>query len=504
MHYLLGIDVGTSNTKAVLVDETGHIVASATHSHSTLTPAPGHQEQKAEDWWQGVCYTVRRSMEESQINPDQIAGISFSAQGCACQPVDAQGQPLGNALIWTDIRATAQQARIRQIFGEQLGHVTGNNIYDQPEPRMMWIREHEPERYARTHKFLTTLSYLVYRFTGNFVATTSDWGFHLSFDRKKRSWNDYFVRAIGLDAEKFPTLCESHALVGRVTKAAAQDTGLLEGTPVVAGAQDSVIVALAVGALDVGQSVVMRGTTELLCLSTAEGDYHPDLYTTCSVIPGLFVRYDMREVVASGGSYRWLAMMLFGAARESEFTQMNEWAAASPAGSHGLLYLPYLLISTNPDPEQQRAGCYFGLSTTTTRGDLCRAVMEGTAYALRETIVRLGGIGITIRELRLTGGPAESTLWNQITADVTGLPVMVPAVGGAAAAYGAALLAGMGCGMIPMDGNYAALRRTIQLRQRYEPQPAQRALYDRFYAEFCRLTTQTLGIAARLRQPEVG
>jgi len=502
MDYLLGIDVGTSNTKAVLIDEAGHIIASATQSHPTIAPAPGYQEQNPEDWWRGVCHTVRRSLEEGGVHPAQVAGISFSAQGCACQPVDVHGGLLGNALIWTDTRATMQQAHIRQLFGEDLGRITGNNIYDQPEPRMMWIRDHEPERYARTHKFLTTLSYLIYRFAGTFAATTSDWGFHLSFDRRRRSWNSEFVRAIGLDEEKFPALCESHEVVGRVTKLTAQDTGLLEGTPVVAGAQDSVVVALAVGALDVEQSVVMRGTTELLCFSTAEGEYHPDLYTTCSVIPGMFVRYDMREVVASGGSYRWLAIMLFGKASSAEFTQMNELAATSPAGSNGLLYLPYLLISTNPDPDQRRAGCYFGLSVTTARGDLCRAVMEGTAYALRETIARLNQIGITIQELRLTGGPAESALWNQITADVTGLPVLVPEVGSAAAAYGAALLAGVGCGLIPMDDNCATLRRMIQLRQRYEPQPAHRAVYERFYVEFCRLTTRTLGIAARLRLQE--
>jgi xylulokinase len=207
----------------------------------------------------------------------------------------------------------------------------------------------------------------------------------------------------------------------------------------------------------------------------------------------------MKEVVATGGSYRWLATMLFGDAGGTRFDLMNEMAAGSPAGSNGLLYLPYLLISTNPDATQQRAGCYFGLATTTTRGDLCRAVMEGTAYALRDTIARLLQANIHIQELRLTGGPAESTLWNQITADVTGLPVLVPAVGSGAAAYGAALLAGMGVGVIPMDDDYQALRRMVTLRRRYDPQPAAREVYDRFYEGYCRLVSQTLGIAPGLK-----
>jgi xylulokinase len=498
--YLLGVDVGTSGTKAVIIDARGQVLAVASHAHPTLTPAPGRQEQRAEDWWTGVCATVRAVLDRSQVRPDAVAGVSFSAQGCACQPIDRAGQALGNALIWTDTRATAQQAHIRQLFGDQLGQVTGNNIYDQPEPRMLWIRDHEPDRYAATHKFLTTLSYLVFRFTGRWAASTSDWGFHLAFDRAGRTWNQRFLGATGLDGDKFPLLYESHAVAGHVTAEAARDTGLAEGTPVVAGAQDSVIVALAVGAVDPGQSVVMRGTTEMLCVSTVGGEYHPDLYTTCSAIPGLFVRYDMKEVVATGGSYRWLATMLYDSATGDRFEIMNKLAADSPPGSNGLLYLPYLLISTQPDPAEQRAACYFGLSTTTTRGDLCRAVMEGTAYALRETMGRLQQAGISVEELRLTGGPAESEQWNQITADVTGLPVLVPEVGGGAAAYGAALLAGLGVGVIPMDDGYATLRRMVTLRWQYQPAPAQRAVYERCYAAFCRLVAATTGIATSLNE----
>lgn len=504
--YLLGIDVGTSSTKSVIVDAHGRVLAVASQGHPTLTPAPGYQEQRAEDWWSGVCATVHAVLAEAHVDPAAIAGISFSAQGCACQPIDRAGQPLGNALIWTDTRAASQQAYIRDVFGDGLGQVTGNDIYDQPEPRMLWLRDNDPDRYAATHKFLTTVSYLVFRFSGQMAATTSDWGFHLAFDRAKRTWNERFLNTVGLDVDKFPSLFESHAVVGSVTRDAARDTGLATGTPVIAGAQDSVIVALAVGAVDVGQSVVMRGTTEMLCVSTADGEYHPDLYTTCSALPGLFVRYDMREVVATGGSYRWLASTLFDRAAAEQFETMNDLATESAPGSNGLLYLPYLLISTQPDPAEQRAGCYFGLSTTTSRGDLCRAVMEGTAYALRETMGRLAQAGITVGDLRLTGGPAESELWNQITADVTGLPVLVPEVGGGAAAYGAALLAGLGVGVIPMDDGYATLRRMVTLRRQYRPDSARSADYDRCYAGFCRLVAATRGIAAGLKprnRPEI-
>jgi len=497
--YLLGIDVGTSSTKSILIDERGQVIGSADHSHPTSSPTPGFQEQDPQHWWQGVRLTIRRILEETEIRPNQIAGLSLSGQGCACLPVDRMGQPLGPAIIWTDTRSVPQQSRLRQIFGTELGRLTGNDIYDQPEPRMLWIRDHQPDVYRNTYKFLTTVSYLLLRFTGKLAGNLSDWGFHLAFDRSTRSWNTAFCRAAGLDESKLPDIYASYELVGSVTEAAAAETGLLTGTPVVAGGQDSTVVALAVGALEAGQSVVMRGTTDLLCLCTTDGGYHPGLYTTFAVLPNLYIRYDMKEVVAAGGSYHWLAGVLFTETGKARFRAMDDLAAAAPAGSNGLLYLPYLLISTQPDLTQQRAGSFFGLTTTTSRADLCRAVMEGTACALRETIARLAANDIRVSELRLTGGPAESDLWNQITADVTGLPVLVPAVGSGAAAYGAALLAGLGVGVIPMDDRYETLRRLVVLRRSFRPRAQFGPIYDHVYAAFCQLASGTAGIAAQLK-----
>jgi xylulokinase len=412
--------------------------------------------------------------------------------------MDRSGSPLGHALIWTDMRSIAQQTSIREILGPHLGEITGNQIYDQPEPRMMWIRDNQPDRYAQTFKFLTPVSYLIFRFTGKMAASTSDWGFHLAFDRYTRGWNEEFCRAVGLDSGKFPSLYESSQIVGELGVDAARDTGLTAGTPVVAGGQDTPMITLAVGAVDAGQSAMMRGTTDLLCITNDSGAYHPDLYTTCSVLPGRFVGYDMKEVVAAGGSYRWLAATLSQQADSEEFERLNALAEQVPAGSNGLLFLPYLLISTDPDPNKHRAGSFFGLTTATTRAEMARSVLEGTAFALRETIGRLAESGIEIRELRFTGGPASSHLWNQISADVTGRPVLVPAASSGAAAYGAALLAGLGLGLIPQDDDYAALRDMITVRERFEPQSAHRA-YQRFYDAFCRLANQTAGISSSIR-----
>jgi xylulokinase len=513
---LLGIDVGTSSTKAVLIDDQARVLGSAAQDHPTFNPAPGHQEQDPEHWWQGACATIRRVLVETGSRPAEILGIGVSGQGCACLPVDEGGQPLGRALIWTDERATAQKARLREIFGADLGGLTGNDIYDQPEPRMLWIRDNQPERYARTHKFLSTVSFLLFRLSGQMAASISDWGFHLAFDRAAQAWNSRFLDAVGLDGEKFPQLYAPHAVVGGLAEPAARETGLAAGTPVVAGGQDSTVVALAVGVLEAGQSLTMRGTTDLLCFCSRRAAYHPDLYTTPAVLPGLYMSYNMQEVVAAGGSYRWLADVLFGQAGPAQFEAMNHLAEAAPPGAGGLLYLPYLLMATNPDPSLHRAGSFFGLTTATTRGHLCRAVMEGTAYALREAAERMGRAGMHIRELRATGGPTKSALWNQITADVTGLPLLLPAApqggtaapqGGTAAdagaAYGAALLAGLGVGVFPMDDGYQTLRRLIKLEGRFEPQTQTRPTYERMYAAFCRLAGDTAGIGPQLRMPEV-
>ncbi len=498
MPKLLGVDVGTSSTKAVLIDDQARMLDSATRDHSTFTPVPGHQEQDARHWWEGACRTIQQVLAQTNTGPGEIAGISLSGQGCACLPVRGDGEPLGRALIWTDGRAGQQKARIREIFGPDLGRVVGNDIYDQPEPRMMWIRDHQPERYRGTAKFLTTVSYLIYRFTGEMAGNYSDWGFHLAFDRVAKNWNHEFVQRVGLDSSKFPPLVAPHQVVGGVCRQAARETGLATGTPVVAGGQDSTVAPLAVGVLEIGQSFYIRGTTDLLSIFGDRADYHPDLYTTASVLPGLYMSYDMKEVVAAGGGYRWLATMLFGPAGPPQFEAMNELAETSPPGANGILYLPYLLMTTTPDPDLQRAGSFFGLTTSTARGDLCRAVMEGTAYALREVVDRMARAGIAISELRATGGPTQSALWNQITADVTGLPLLVPA-GSAGAAYGAALLAGMGVGVFPMDDGYRTVRELVRLRDRFEPQDGARPTYERMYRAFCRLANSTAGIAPHIR-----
>jgi xylulokinase len=405
---------------------------------------------------------------------------------------------MGRALIWTDERAGEQRAHIRGILGDELGPITGNEIYDQPEPRMLWMRDTEPERYYTAHKFLTTVSFLMLRLTGRIGANRSDWGFHLSFDREAGDWNRRFTDAVGLDVDKFPPLYDPWEIVGGVSPHAARETGLAAGTPVVAGGQDATVSALAIGALEPGDSVYMRGTTDLLSVMTAKADYHPDLYTTRAVLPGLYMSYDMKEVVAAGGSLKWLAMTLFGSSDPDTYEQMNSLAAESHAGANGILFLPYLLMTTAPDPSLERGGSFFGLSVNTSRGDLCRAVMESTAYALRETIDRLRAAGIEPRDLRTTGGPTRSPLWNQITADVTRLPIILP-TDAAGAAYGAALLAGLGVGLYPMDDGYKALGAVISLGARFLPHQSTSRDYDLSYNVFEDLARSTAGYAPRLR-----
>jgi xylulokinase len=495
---LLGIDVGTSSTKAALIDEGGRLLGTASRDHPTFNPAPGRQEQDAQHWWDGACFTVRQVLAETGGDPAQIAGLSFSGQGCACLPVAGTGEPLGRATIWTDERARAQKARIREIFGEELGEVAGNGIYDQPEPRMMWLRDNQPDRYRQTSKFLTTVSYLISRATGAMAANSSDWGFHLAFDRATRTWNRPFLEAVGLDSGKFPRLFAPHQVVGGLSERAAGETGLIQGTPVVAGGQDATVAPLAVGVLEPGQSFYMRGTTDLLSICSDRAAYHPGLYTTAAVLPDLYMSCDMQQVVAAGGSYRWLAGVLMCEAGPAQFEAMNALAGSAPPGANGLLFLPYLLMSTAPDPELNRAGSFFGLNTSTTRGDLCRAVMEGTAYAAREAAGRMADSGARVTELRATGGPTQSALWNQITADVTGLPMLLPEAS-AGAAYGAALLAGLGVGMFPMDDGYVTLRGIIKLHDRFEPQAQPRPVYERMYRAFCRLAWSSAGITSGIR-----
>ncbi len=488
---LIGIDVGTSSAKTVLINANGDLISTSARAHPTYMPEPCQREQDAEDWWRGTVANIRDMLAQSGTAPDEIAGISLSGQGCACQPVSRHGEPLGRAMIWTDERATVEQRRIREIFGGKLGEVTGNEIYDQPEPRMMWLRDHDPQRY-HADCFMTTVSYLILRLTGKKAANCSDWGFHLAFDRAKQDWNEAFAQAVGLDTAKFPPLVAPTAIVGGVSEQAAAQTGLKAGTPVVAGGQDATVSALAVGALEPGQSVYMRGTTDLISTCTNRADYLPGMYTTCAVLPGLFMHYDMNEVIAAGGSLAWLAQRLYHRAEIEVFEEMDRLAEQSSPGANGVIFLPYMLMSTNPDPAKQRRGGMYGLTIASKDGDLCRAVMEGAAFALREAIERMATVGIVTTELRATGGPTRSHIWNQITADVTGLPIVLP-VTSEGAAYGAALLAGLGVGIFPLDDCYEALKRAIRLRERIEPDMQHHAAYEATYAAFCRLARATSG-----------
>ncbi len=494
MAFLLGLDVGTSSAKAVLINVEGAPLGAASINHQTYAIGPDHKEQDADDWWMGTCTAIRRVLDKTGVDPRQIAGLSLSGQGCACLPVDAAGAPLSRAMIWTDTRAAVQDAYIRNLFGDGLGLVTGNELYDQPEPRMMWLRDNAPDLYARTACFLSTVSYLSFRLTGGFAANTSDWGYHLAFDRARLDWNQDFLSAVGLTSARFPRLYAPHEMVGRVTARAAAESGLTAGTPVVAGGQDATLSALAVGVLEPGHSVTMRGTTDLISACTADPGYHPRLYTTCAVLPDLFMSYDMQDVVASGGSYRWLAHLFYGATPEGCYDEMNRLAEESPAGARGVLFLPYLLVPPEAPLAAGKSGVFFGMTATTDRGDLCRAVMEGTAYALRQSLARMADAGIVLSELRAAGGPARSRLWNQITADITGLPLATSRTD-ASAAHGAALLAGLGVGLIPMDDGYETLRRLSSCRDLFAPASEHRPVYDRGYALFQELA----GVTARLK-----
>jgi xylulokinase len=487
--YLIGIDVGTSSAKVTLINAKGKALATASRVHPTYSPKPGYQEQDADDWWRGVCDCIREIFDKSGTDPGDIVGLSLSGQGCACLPVNAAGEPLTRAYIWTDARASRQKQHIRQIYGRDLGPFLGNDIYDQPEPRMIWLRDNAPEIYNRTTCFLSTVSYLLFRLTGEFGANISDWGFHLAFDRIRKDWNQEFLKEVGLTSEKFPTLYSPHQIAGYITQKSAAECGLIVGTPVVAGGQD---------AIEPGQSIFMRGTTDLLCICSEHSKYHPDLYTTCAVLPGLYMSYDMKDVIASGGAYRWLAKMLFDKMYHEKYEEMNRLAASSAVGSNGLVFLPYMLMTTTPDPDRERAGMFFGVSVDTKREDFCRSVMEGTAFALRETINRMKRASIVVKELRPTGGPTRSRLWNQITANVIDLPIILPAVSDGAA-YGAALLAGLGVGVFPMDDGFKKLQQIIRQHERYEPEAEVRTDYDHFYEVFLELAQATSGIAARVR-----
>ncbi len=489
MSVTLGVDIGTFETKGVLVDAEGRILAEARHPHRMLVPRPGWAEHRAEeDWWGDFVRVTRALLAQSGIAPQEIKAVATSAIGPCMLPVDAAGVPLMNGVLYgVDTRATAQIAALNaQIGADRIHRICGNALTSQSVgPKILWLKEDHPDLFARTARVLTSTSYLTWKLTGEQVIdhyTAAN--FSPLYDVGRLDWTDELADFIGPD--RLPRLMWSTDIAGQVTAEAAAETGLAIGTPVTCGTIDAAAEAVSVGVRSPGEMMMMYGSTIFIIQVTERPVRDPRLWYAPWLVPGLHA--SMAGLSTSGTLTHWFRDQL---AQGADFGALAAEAAASPKGAKGVLCLPYFSGERTPIHDPQAKGAFFGLDLTHTRGDLFRAVLEGIASGTAHVTETYAEAGARPQKVLAVGGGTQNAVWMQATSDLTGLPQVVceKTMG---ASYGDAFLAALAIGAVGPEEISAWNPVAGMVR------PERVAAYDRQYPLWKALYRQTRDIAQGL------
>lgn len=481
MRYFIGIDSSTTATKALLIDDQGDVIAVAATEYEFQTPRPLWSEQDPDLWWNGAVQSIREVLRRSGVEPKAVAGIGLTGQMHGLVLLDAEGRVLRPAILWNDQRTGPQCDEIRRRLGKQrLIEITGNDaLTGFTAPKILWVQQNEPDVWRKARHILLPKDYVRYKLTSEFACDVADGAGMLLFDLKARTWSDEVLAALDIPKEMLPLTHEGPEITGYLSQEAANATGLPIGVPVMAGGGDQAAGAVGVGAVRSGVISLALGTSGVVFATTDGPFIEPEgrLHAFCHSVPGRW--HLMGVMLSAAGSLRWHRDTF---APGLSFDELLAPATNIPAGSDGLLYLPYLTGERTPYPDPLARGAFVGLTVRHTLPHLTRAVLEGVAFGLRDSFELIKTAGkVAVEQVRVSGGGAKSPLWRQILADVLNAElVTVNTTEGAA--YGAALLAGVGGGAWPdVD---AACRRTIHVTGSTAPNPAQQAVYEEAYARY--------------------
>ena len=486
--YLLGIDISTTGAKALVIDTAGAVMVSATEEYPLYTPKPLWSEQNPEDWWQGTVTAVKRALTASGVSAGEIAGIGLTGQMHGLVLLDRAGRVLRPAILWNDQRTGAQCAEITAAAGglERLLALTGNAMLPGfTAPKIAWVREHEPEIYDRVSHILLPKDYIRYRLTGEFATEVSDASGTALFDVENRRWSTEMANLLQVPMGWLPACAESHVVTGKISALAAVATGLAEGTPVAGGGGDQASQAVGSGIVRPGIISVTSGTSGVVFAHQERYAAEPAgrLHVFCHAVEGAW--HAMGVMLSAGGAFRWFRDALANeekvaaaAAGRDPYDLLTNAAAEIQPGAEGLLFLPYLTGERCPHPDPNARGAFVGLTLRHGKAHMTRAVLEGVSFGLRDSLELIRTLGVPIEQVRASGGGARSPLWRQIQADVFGTElVLINVTEGAA--FGAALLAGVGV------GHYADVREAVDACVRVvsstTPEPAAVAAYDKLY-----------------------
>ncbi len=457
MEYLIGIDLGTSGTKTVLFDKRGAVISSKTVEYPLYQEKNGWAEQEPADWWNAALETIKSVVAESGVSPSDIKGLGISGQMHGLVMLDEDGSVLRRSIIWCDQRTAKECEEITERVGaKRLIEITANPaLTGFTASKILWVRNNEPEIYARAAHILLPKDYIRYMLTGDFATEVSDASGMQLLDIPKRQWSDEVLEKLNIDRALLPTVYESPEITGFISEKAAALTGLSPGTPIVGGAGDNAAAAVGTGVVLDGTAFTTIGSSGVVYAHTSKISIDPKgrVHTFCCAVPGEW--HVMGVTQGAGLSLKWFrdnfCVSEIEAARLMKvdpYFLMDREAEKSPVGANRLIYLPYLMGERTPHLNADARGVFFGLSAMHTKADLLRAVMEGVTFSLRDCVEILREMNVETSDMLATGGGGSSAFWRQMLADTFNLPIKT-AVSKEGPALGVAILAAVGAGLYP-------------------------------------------------------
>lgn len=473
----LGIDVGTTSVKASVVDSDFQVIVEASAGYPTSYVRPSWVEQHPEDWWAATLDVLGRLAAEAPSGTlSGVAAVSVSSQAPTLLSLDRSGEPVRPALIWMDRRATDEAEALADSIGREEYVLSGGNRADPffVAPKLLWLRNHEPESLRRTACFVQINGYIAFRLTGELSIDDEHASLLGLRDIRTGDWNNQLLSAVGASVDQFPAVAHPTSVIGHVVPSVARVTGLSAGTPVTAGTVDSAAAALEAGVVSVGQAAEMTGTSTVVIMPIAAPVAQAEFITMASTLPGQWLH--LAAMVSTGASLKWLRDLV---ARDVSFDDLTAQAAEVTPGAEGLIFHPYMMGERSPLWSTAARGTFVGLTLGAGVPQLSRAVLEGTAFALRHNLEVAARAGRRPDSLRSTGAPASSDVWSQLKADITGVPI-VRMKAPTGATFGGALIAAAATGHI--DDIAAASSASASVDREFEPDARNADLYTDLFA----------------------
>ena len=479
MTYFLGIDTSTTGSKALIINEQGNVIAVASNPHTLQTPKPLWSEQDPREWWEAVSASIKSVLEKAGVSGERIEAVGLTGQMHGLVLLDETGNILRPAILWNDQRTQKQCDEIHARIGrERFIQITGNvALTGFTAPKILWVRENEPEIYAKARHVLLPKDYIRYRLTGEYAMDKADGAGTVLFDLRARDWSDEVLSALEIPRTWMPETFEGPEFTSYVNEEAASPTGLKAGTPVSAGGGDQAAQAVGVGAVEPGIVGLTVGTSGVVFATTPSALIEPEgrLHAFCHAVPGMW--HFMGVMLSAAGSLQWYRDTL---APNMSFDDLLREAEPVLAGSEGLQFLPYLSGERTPHPDPLARGAFIGLTLRHSRAHMTRAVLEGVAFGLKDSFTLIQNAGLSaITQVRASGGGTKGALWRQILASVLDAElVTINTTEGAA--YGAALLAGVGAGAwrdVPV-----ACKECVKITGSTQPEPSEEDIYRKAYS----------------------